>query len=612
MRKTVLLLLSAVLAGSTLAQQNKGEITGEGKLWHKVTVTFDGPEVSETDAFNPFMNYRLNVTFTHRASGRTYLVPGYFAADGRAGETSAAGGSKWRVHFTPDATGEWQYEVDFRKGPFAAVSTKKNTGESGGFMDGAAGSLIIGASDKTGRDFRAHGRLEYVGEHYLKFAGSGDYFLKSGSDAPENFLAYADFDGTFKEDGIKDELIKTWAPHVRDFREGDPSWQGGKGKGIIGALNYIASEGLNSVSFLTMNIGGDDRNVFPYIDSETWDRIDVSKMDQWEIVFGHAQQLGLFLHFKLMEHENQGLLDNGAVGANTKLYYREIIARFGHHLALNWNVCEESGEWGKLKTPPQETVERLACAQRLHDQDPYGHHRVIHNGRKFDDLLGPQSKYTGPSVQTNHKDFRNVHGAVLEWREKSAQAGKPWAVSLDEPGDAQQSLVPDESDPDGTIHFDARHHALWGTFLAGGWGVEWYFGYKFPHSDLSCQDWRSRDRFWDYCRYLLEFFEVNRIPFWTMSNSDALIGNEQHTNEAYCFARAGEVYVIYLPKVEGRPLDLSGVEGSFEVRWFNPREGGALQTGSIAAVQGGSPAALGAPPADPALDWVILVQKAGR
>lgn len=584
------------------------DVNGELKQWHKVTITFDGPDVSEGDSYNPFMNYRLNVVFSHAGAGKQYVVPGYFAADGDAGNTSADKGSKWRVHFAPDETGEWTYTVDFRKGSFSAISTKRNTGESAEFMDGATGAFCIERSDKTGRDFRAKGRLQYVGGHYLQFAGSGEYFLKSGPDAPENFLAFVDFDGTFKNDGHKDDLVKTWAAHLTDFQNGDPTWGAGKGKAIIGALNYLASKGLNSVSFLTMNVNGDDRNVFPYVDYDTWDRMDVSRLDQWETVFSHAQQQGLFLHFKLMEVENQGLLDNGAVGANTKLYYREMIARFGHHLALNWNVCEESGEWGHIQVPPQETPERLACAQRIFDQDPYHHHLVIHNGTPFDDLLGPKSKYTGPSVQTNMKDFSHVHAQVLKWRKLSAEAGKKWAVSVDEPGDAQQALVPDASDEGGKIHSDARKNALWGTFLAGGWGVEWYFGYKFPHSDLTCQDYRSRDRFWNYCRYLLEFFASNDIPYWEMENTNALIGNEKNTNDGYCFSKSGDTYLVYLPKVGKEQLDLTGVDGTFRIQWFNPREGGALRAGSVKNVKGGGTVSLGNPPSSLDQDWVVLIR----
>lgn len=296
------------------------KISGELKKWHKVTLTFDGPETSEKDDYNPFMNYRFNVTFTHSSSGKSYLVPGCFAANGNAGQTSADKGNKWRVHFAPDEIGEWSYTVDFRKGKWVAVSTKKDTGESGSFMDGAKGNFVIENTDKTGRDFRGKGRLQYVGERYLKFAETGEYFLKQGPDAPENFLSFNDFDGTFHNDGHKDNLIKTWSAHLQDWEKGDPTWLNGKGKAIFGALNYLASKGLNSVSFLTNNIMGDDQNVFPYIDYDTYDRIDISKTDQWEILFEHAQKNGLFLHFKTLEVENQGLLDNGGVGANSKLY----------------------------------------------------------------------------------------------------------------------------------------------------------------------------------------------------------------------------------------------------------------------------------------------------
>jgi hypothetical protein len=73
-------------------------ITGELKRWHKVTLTLDGPSASEAGTPNPFMDYRMNVTFSNTVSGLTYLVPGYFAADGNASETSATSGNKWRAH----------------------------------------------------------------------------------------------------------------------------------------------------------------------------------------------------------------------------------------------------------------------------------------------------------------------------------------------------------------------------------------------------------------------------------------------------------------------------------------------------------------------------------
>ena len=547
------------------------QILGELKRWHKVTLQCIGPQTSETAEPNPFRDFRFNATFKHVDSGKSYLVPGYYAADGNAADTSADAGNKWNVHFSPDQTGKWTYELSFRTGPFIATIRNPKLGSSANYFDGEKGSFNVAETDKTGRDFRAKGRLRYVGEHYLQFAGTGEYFLKCGADAPENLLAYTDFDGDFKSDGHGDGLVKTWQPHERDWREKDPTWSGGKGKGLIGAVNYLADEQLNAMSFLTLNILGDDKNVFPYTNYHDRLRFDVSKLAQWERVFEHAQHKGIFLHFKTQEHENQGLLDGGGLGIERKLYYRELIARFGHHLALNWNLGEENGEWGKQVTPTQTTPNRIAMAQYFHDHDPYRHLVVIHNGNLFYDLIGDKSKLTGASVQTNRQDFGNVHGVILRWRNLSAKAGKPWVVSCDEPGDAQYSLVPDDIDPD---HDNARINALWGTIMAGGGGVEWYFGYKHANSDLTCQDWRSRKRMWAQCRHALNLFAGNfegaegPIPFHQMQPNDDLVSGEN-----FCFYKPKSIWLVYLKKGGTALVNTKSLASPFNVRWYDPCTG---------------------------------------
>ncbi len=574
-------------------------VNEELKVWHKITLTFDGPQSSESAEPNPFLDYRLQVEFSK--GDKVYIVPGYFAADGNAAETSADSGNKWRVHFAPDEAGDWDYEVSFRKGENIAVSEDNEPGESAGFMDGQSGTLKISPSDKTGRDFRAHGRLNYVGKRYLRFAGTGEYFLKAGADAPENLLAYADFDGGFKDDGIKDNLVKTWEPHVKDWKPGDPTWQDGKGKGLIGAINYLHSKGMNVFSFLPMNVEGDDRNVFPYTSYEERLRMDVSKLDQWEIVFEHGTKLGMYLHFKTTEAENQSLLDDGELGIERKLYYRELTARYSHHLALNWNVGEENGKWGGHKEEGQTTPQRKEMARYLHSIDPYDHHIVIHNGQPFDDILGPDTYYTGASLQTNKPDFSRVHGQVLRWINESNKAGKQWVVACDEPGDAQHSLITDEEDP---TRNNARKNALWGTLMAGGAGIEWYFGYAHPHSDLTCQDWRTRDKMWDQSRYALEFFKNNNIPFWEMTNGDELLSND----DDYCFYKEGEIYIVYLKEGGTAEVNIQG-GGEYAIQWYNPREGGELRDGTLKTVKASSSTKIGEPPSGKNQDWVALLRK---
>ncbi len=597
-RLCLFLVLSAVVSAEVCEQ--------ELKVWHKFTVDVPGPQTSETADVNPFMDYRLDVAFFGPSGQHYYSVPGYYAADGDAANTGADAGNQWRVHFVPDQAGQWTYSVSFRTGENIAVSDDAGAGNPVTHIDGLKGFFVVEPTDKTGRDFRGKGLLCYRGKHYLQFAGTdadkpfgnNDYFLKCGVDAPENLLAYADFDGDFKSDGISDELIKTWAPHVKDWKSGDPTWQGGKGKGLIGALNYLSSKGLNAVSFLPMNIEGDDRNVFPYTDYNERFRLDVSRLAQWEIVFEHADKLGLFLHFKTQETENDQLLDGGALGPERRLYYRELIARFGHHLALNWNLGEENTN----------TTEQLKefCAF-FYRHDPYRHPVVVHTypdqkEKVYAPLLGDQEALRGVSLQTNFADFRAVHGDVLEWVQRSEQAGVPWVVSCDEPGDPEHALVPDKDDP---THDNARKNALWGAVMAGGAGLEWYFGYGHDHSDLTCQDFRSRDAFWDQCRVMLDFFKNNKIPFWEMTNNDALLTGA----DGYCFCKPNELYVVYLKSTTGGKLKLP--QGSYSLHWHNPRTGGDLKSGGVIVTSGITMplGALGTPPADPEKDWVVLLRR---
>ncbi len=573
-------------------------IGGDLKAWHKVTLTLDGPFAHELDnAPNPFTDYRMTVTFRHESGTPQYTVPSYFAADGDAANTSAECGTTWRAHLSPDKPGRWTYAVSFVKGGNVAVSDER--AQPVAPFNGKAGSFTVAPTDKTGRDHRGKGRLQYVGKRYLRFAETGEYFLKQGADAPENFLAYADFDGNFKTDGHKDNLVKKWGPHVRDWRPGDPTWKGGKGKGMIGAINYLASEGMNAFSFLPLNISGDDQNAFPYVDYDDLYHMDVSRLAQWEIVFAHADTLGMYLHFKTLETENELLLDGGDLGPQRRLYYRELIARFAHHLAMNWNLGEEINN--------ASTGQKKAWAQYFCDHDPYHHHIVIHNGANHYDLLGPGSKLTGFSLQTNRTSFDQVHRRTKGYIDRSVKAGKTWVVACDEPGDASHALRPDNDA--GSSHEDARRNALWGNLMAGGAGNEWYFGYKHGHSDLTCQDWRSRDRWWDHCRIALEFFRAAKIPFWEMACRDDLVGNAKNDNSRYCFAKPGEVYLVYLPQGGTAELDLREARGTLAVGWFNPRAGGPIRRGAGAGVQGGSTVTVGPPPADPKADWLLVIRR---
>ena len=579
----------------------------EVQKWDKVVIDFQGPETSEDADVNPFTDYRLNVSFTNGI--KNYIVPGYFAADGNASETGVVTGNIWRVVFRPDEVGEWTYIASFRTMKNIATDANPEAGTPTAF-DGESGKIEVKPSLASLPDLKAKGRLNYTGERYLQFQESGEYFLKGGADSPENLLGYADFDGTYKgksgehrsgEAENKDKL-HYYEPHLKDWKEGDPTWQGGKGKSLIGAMNYLASKGMNSVYFLTMNIEGDGKDAWPYTGYDERYRFDCSKLDQWEIVFDHMESLGLMLHIVTQETENELLLDNGDTGPQRKLYYRELIARFGHHLAITWNMGEENGP--APFTPKAQTIaQQKAMVKYMKETDPYQSLTVIHTHANpqhrheiFDKLLGDPN-LDGPSVQIGN--MRSAHKETVHWNQASKDAGRQWIMCIDEIGPAQRGVDPDDREDNNQD--TVRAEVLWGNLMGGGAGAEWYFGYKNHNNDLGCEDWRSRDRMWDYTRNGVEFFQ-KYVPFWEMESSDEIV-NEGN----YAFVKSGVIYLVYLPYGGAATLDLTGVEGEFEVNWYNPRAGGDLIAGE--SVSGGSEVALGAGPTDADMDWAVLLKK---
>jgi hypothetical protein len=269
-----------------------------------------------------------------------------------------------------------------------------------------------------------------------------------------------------------------------------------------------------------------------------------------------------------------------------------------------WNLGEEN---------TNTDAQRKAFAKHLHTLDPYDHPVVVHTyPGKYDEVYTPllgNAYLEGPSLQTT-----DTHTQTIKWITRSAAAGKPWIVCLDEIGPAHTGVKPDQRTESGsgwdqvnvldTGHGDVRRRHLWGNLMAGGAGVEWYFGYKFPHNDLNCEDWRSRDYLWDMTRYALEFFQ-RHVPFTALRHHDTLLSGAP----GYCFAQPGEVYVVYLFGRGNPRIDLGTSPNEYSVKWYDPRADGKLQEGSMTRMQGPGVLPIGMPPSGFGKDWAVLIRK---
>ena len=558
------------------------------------------PQASEADEPSPFVRYQLRVMFLHREGQRRFDVNGFFAADGNAAETSATSGNVWSVRFAPPLPGIWEYQATL------------TDGETEVPLPDARGSFEVTDVPLVTRDLRTQGFLEYVGQRYLRFSGSKKYFLKAGVDSPETFLGYAEFDGTWHDRESHQTLGKQppielpslenglhrYLPHADEWKDSDPSWQSGKGKSIVGGLNYLADQSINSVYFLTMNVIGDGRNVWPWTGPTEFERFDVSKLEQWNIVFEHMQRLGIQMHVVLQEMENDHLLDDGELGKHRKLYLKELVARFGHHPALIWNLGEEN-----LQTSTQQ----LAMSEYLRSCDPYDHPIVLHNDhwsaasvrQDYQPLLGTNA-IDGIAMQ----DFlwADVHSNVRHYINASRDSGKPWFVCSDEMGGEDFGLLTDAQDP---THDIPRAYGLWGNLMAGGAGVEWYFGWQnnSPDSDLSAETWGPRQEMWRQTKLAIDFFH-RHLPFSEMESHDELT----LASDDYCFAKPGSVYCVYQPRKGSTRIWIDD-EQCYSIDWFDPLAGGELSIGTQPVVWGTGWVEIGLPPDSMQSDCVALIRK---
>ncbi|MCK4965820.1 hypothetical protein KAS50_02250 [bacterium] len=400
---------------------------------------------------------------------------------------------------------------------------------------------------------------------------------------------------------------------MKDWKNGDPDWGNNEGRGIIGALNYLSEKKVNSIYILFMNIGGDGQDVWPY--SGSIDRkgspkndnlhFDISKLSQWETVFAHAQKKGINIQFVLNEgeEENKKELDNGKLDIERKLYYREMIARFGHYNALQWNLCEEYNHPVKVLSPS--LIKSLA--QYIKDVDPYNHPVSVHNCIEVDTwkpFFG-DSRFDLTSIQGGGV-IGSDNGDMVEWlRNQALSAGRKIPIFMDETistseNDDEEHIIVDHKTWKQHVYGQSyiRKNVIYPIYFSGG-SVELILHYY-----LETDNFKKFNKAWDYMYYARKFMEEN-LQFWEMEPYDVFLKGESGHGEV--FAKSGEVYAIYFPNARNTGnLNLRAYSKPFTKKWYNPRTG--KFEGAESIINGGKLIPLGAPPNEKEEDWVLLIK----
>ncbi len=491
---------------------------GSFTKWSKVEMVLHGPQTSVMDGRqNPF-EIAVDVTFLG-PGGEHVTVPAFYDGDGAGGQS----GNVWKVRFAADAAGRWLFSSESTDASLAGYNGSFTVAEPQGCEAYEPGGLP---------DFYCLGRLQAEpGQHYLKFA-DGSYWLKGGIDDPENFLG---------------EALGDWPEKVE-------------------AIDYLREQGTNSIYFMTNNITPGDRNdTWPWVGETSdeakrnTDRFDIVKLQAWEDFFEYVQQQGIVLHFVLAD-------DSAWVNFDHHLYYREMVARFGHHPALVWNIGEEANEsyWDS---------QQRALAQALRAMDPFGHPVTVHRKPTWP-FIG-ETMFDAASIQVGdgagaYETVLNldVNKVVREHRQASVQAGHTIPIFIDE--------TPNVLEMNEQTQMIMRSAILYPVYLGGG---SFELHYRDAHGQggsLTIYDMAPMLREMRYARAFVE-----SAPYADMTPCNELLGEDPGL---YCLGKPGELYLLYTASGAPMTLDLSAIEGQAWLQWLDPRTGAysdaeAIQTG---------------------------------
>jgi hypothetical protein len=526
-----------------------------------------GQPFTETDASpnNPWLDYRLDVELTDPAM-TTYHVAGFYAGNGADAKYGPVGstGSVWKARFAAfgnNAAGTWSYTAKLRYG--AGVNIDPPLPLSGMEVwplggSGGTGTFNVVNPSAIEPEFLRLGFLRANGvDRYLQHdASPAQYFLKTGSGGPENFLGYHEFTG-YAQQGMAlcgscsdcsgsnnvPPSGHIFAMHVADWLIGDASWGGPavrKGKGIVGALNYLSSKGINSIFFMPMNLGGDGRDVFPFVTlgnnicspspADLVFHYSVARMAEWNVVFEHAMRKSILLEFVLAEREWGNIHWLGgsvaaggvAMSPERKLFLKQMVAMFGHNPAIKWNLCEENVLYSAGNSPGQfNEVELEALAGWIRAWDRYQHPIGVHldantiltykvmldqNRAGWLDstslqVHGESSAMTG-KTQSTHYGYVPLQARLLV--DGHANSTRSVVVDVDENGSGGYGAAPDMHplmtpawEADAT---DRRRRVLYDVLFAGA-NLSWYYGYHLPQhggGDIALENFRTRDFLFGY------------------------------------------------------------------------------------------------------------------
>lgn len=498
-------------------------------------------QVDDAAAGNPFLDASLRGSFAKTDGTARTEVEGFCdSADGRL----------FRIRFMPSSPGDYTYSTTYREGAFEAPHD--------GMFKVAAGPRRRGPL-RVDREYPWHFVWEGTGEHYF-FNGTTAFWLMG-----------------WREDriirGCIDRLVRLKINRIRVL--------------LAGAANILWGEpvmtGGNFTLFLRPWVAKAPESFDqPGLD---FSRFNIAYWQKWERMLRYARDRDVIISviLDISTHHAQP----AAGSEDERRYFRYAAARLGAFSNVTWDLGDDLDSFRDEKWAHE-------TGTLIESWDPYKHLATSHPvHREHQDRASEWFGFT--SIQ----DWsRRQHALMLEERGIQKKTGRIIPQTNEEYGyeDHYPHWAPK---PDGDSAETLRRMA-WEIAMAGAYGTAGESARRgvniWPDTGGGWINGRGDDTMVMLKGYehLVDFF--TSFEWWKTEPHDELVNNG-----AYCLAKPGEIYAVYLP-AEGQ-VTINLESGTYEAGWFSAFTGEKIALGPVKGPVWTSPKTPGW------LDWALLLQK---
>jgi hypothetical protein len=495
-------------------------------------------DVERPDAPNPFTDAALSGTFVKAGGTERYEVAGF---------CDSADGSVFRIRFMPSSPGDYTYVLTYRQGSFEST-------QSGLFR---ASTSHRRGPIRVDPKYPWHFIWEGTGEHYF-FNGTTAYFLIGWKD--ERIIDYS-----------IDRLHRLKVNRIR-----------------------VTIAGREDVFFGEPVMNGDNFTTFPtpwpaqqandmYHPGFDYTRFDLEYWRKFERAIRFARDRDVIMSLVLDMNDNK--VHPKAGSDDEYRFIRYAIARFGAFSNITWDLGDDleryrSDEW----THQTGTL--------IKSWDPYKHLATSH---PVEDVH--QDRTSDWFDFTSFQEWsRNQHAYILRQREAQERTARIIPQANEEYG--YEDHYPMWAPGPGLDSADVLRRTAWDIYMAGGYQLVGESARRgtniFPDTGGGWLNGRGDDSMTMFIGFghIVDFF--SSFEWWKTNPHDELVDNG-----AYCLARPGEIYAVYLPK-EGK-VTIHLEAGTYSAQWFG------ASTGEIIPLPLVNGPVWTSPPTPDRLDWALLL-----